>query len=75
MESARDVVKEVVEGGKAALGPEEAAQLQKTLDEGLDLVARRIAHLEIAETEGRSVAKHMEKNQFMMQIRRSPQAA
>jgi hypothetical protein len=39
MAAARDAVKEIAEGGKAALGPEDAAQLQKTLDEGLDLVS------------------------------------
>jgi hypothetical protein len=57
LEAARDAVKEVVEGAKPAIGPEEAAHLQKTLDEGLAKVSRRIAHLEIAEVEGWPVAK------------------
>jgi hypothetical protein len=68
LEAARDAVKEVVEGAKPAIGPEEAAQLQKTLDEGLAEVSRRIAHLEIAEVEGWSVAKQMEKNRLMMEL-------
>jgi hypothetical protein len=69
MEAARDAVKKIAEGGKAALGPKEAAQvLQKTLDEGLKMVSRRISHLQIAETEGWSVAKHTEKNQLLMEF-------
>jgi hypothetical protein len=68
LEAARDAVKEVVEGAKPAIGPEEAAQLQKTLDEGLAEVSSRIAHLEIAEVEGWSVAKQMEKNRLMMEL-------
>jgi hypothetical protein len=68
LEAARDAVKEVVEGAKPAIGPEEAAQLQKTLDEGLAEVSRRIAYLEITEVEGWSVAKQKKNNCLMMEL-------
>lgn len=34
----------------------------------MELVSRRISHLEIAETEGWAVAKHMEKIQLLMEL-------
>jgi hypothetical protein len=62
VEAMREKLQTVTEGAQPAIGPEEAAELQKTIDEGLDLVSRRICHLEIAHIEGWSVAQAMEKN-------------
>jgi hypothetical protein len=52
LEAMREKLQTVTKGVQPAIGPEEAAELQKTIDEGLDLVSRRICHLEIARTEG-----------------------
>jgi hypothetical protein len=68
LQSMKTKLQGVAEGQEGAIGPEEAAQLQKTLDEGLDLVDKRIFHLEIAQTEGWTVARQMEKNYLMMEL-------
>lgn len=48
--------------------PEEALQLQKTLDEGKLITSRRLQFLEVAHVEGWDVAKCMEKNTFLMEL-------
>lgn len=61
------------EGGQKAIRREEAAQLQKTLNECVEFFSRRLIHLEIANSEGwevvKAVEKNAEKNAFLMQHR------
>jgi hypothetical protein len=68
LDSVRNVISNVVEGASAPIGPAEAVQLQKTLDEGIDLVQKRMHFLEIAEVEGWSVAKCLEKNALFLEL-------
>jgi hypothetical protein len=68
VEAVCETLQGVSEGGQKPIGPEEAAQLQKTLDEGVHVISRRLSHLEIAISEGWEVAKAFEKNAFMMEL-------
>jgi hypothetical protein len=47
------------------ISPDEALQLQKTLDEGKIFTSRRLPFFEVAHVEGWNVAKCMEKNSFL----------
>jgi hypothetical protein len=50
------------------MGPEEAAHLQKTIDEGIDMASKRMHFLEVAQVEGWDVAKCLEKNELFLEL-------
>lgn len=68
LDAVRTTITGVAKGDTGPIGPAEAVQLKKTLDEGIDLVQKRMHFLEIAEVEGWSVAKCLEKNALSLKL-------
>jgi hypothetical protein len=68
LDAVRDAVARVAAGEGAPIGPEEAVHLQKTLDEGIALVSKRMHFLEVAQVEGWDVAKCLEKNELFLDL-------
>jgi hypothetical protein len=53
---------------EAPIGPDDAAKLRDHLDEGILLLEKRMAHLEVAQYEGWDVAKKMEENALVIHL-------
>ncbi|GAQ93297.1 hypothetical protein KFL_014250010 [Klebsormidium nitens] len=58
----------VAEGEAEPIGPEQAEQLREHLDQGIKFCTDRMQFLEIAETEGWSVAKKVEEDSFLLKL-------
>jgi hypothetical protein len=66
LDAVHDAVAGVAAGEATPIGPEEAVHLQKTLDEGIALVSKRMHFLEVAQVEGWNVAKCLKKNELFL---------
>jgi hypothetical protein len=67
MEAVRESLTSSVEEG-TPLAPEDAAKLRDHLDEGISILDKRMAHLEVAQHEGWDVAKKMEENALVLHL-------
>jgi hypothetical protein len=67
MKAVRESLAEATEQG-TPLDPEDAAKLRDHLDEGILLLEKRMAHLEVAQYEGWDVAKKMEDNALVLHL-------
>jgi hypothetical protein len=67
MKAIRESLADTAEG-EAPLGPDDAAKLRDHLDEGILLLEKRMAHLEVAQYEGWDVAKKMEDNALVLHL-------
>jgi hypothetical protein len=68
LDAVRDAVAGVAAGESVPIGPEEAVHLQKTLDEDIALVSKRMHFLEVAQIEGWDVGKCLEKNELFFDL-------
>jgi hypothetical protein len=67
MKAVRDSLSNSVEEG-TPLDSEDAAKLRDHLDEGIKIIDKRMAHLEVAQHEGWDVAKKMEENALVLHL-------
>lgn len=67
MKAVRESLADAAEG-EAPIGPDDAAKLRDHLDEGILLLEKRMAHLEVAQYEGWDVAKKMEENALILHL-------
>jgi hypothetical protein len=67
MKAVREPLTETAEG-EAPLGPDDAAKLRDHLNEGILLLGKRMAHLEVAQYEGWDVAEKMEENALVLYL-------
>lgn len=67
MKAVRSSLAEAVDE-QTPLGPADAEKLRDHLDEGIKILEKRMAHLEIAQQEGWDVAKKMEDNELVLSL-------
>ena len=68
MQAVQEPLKAFVDGDLDSISPDDAAKMSEYLDEGIQLVSKRLQQLEIAETQGWQIAKKMEENQLVLQL-------
>lgn len=68
MQAVQQPLQAFVNGEIDSISQEEAARMTDYLDEGIAIASQRLQHLEIAETQGWSVAKKMEEAQLTLHL-------